>query len=242
MKIASVASRSAIGGRDENQDACDVVVESGDCVAAVADGLGGHPGGATAAREAVQRWMTFFADIEGDRHAMLPDAFNAVQSELAQQQASDPTLAEMRTTLVGLVIQDGRASWGHIGDSRLYLLRAGEVLHQTRDHSVPQMLVDSGEIRLSEVRGHPEQNRLLRCLGDGDARFTLLPEPWALESGDALLLCSDGFWEYVLESELLAELTVSNDAQDWLDRLLLYLVDRVPRNHDNYTAIAMHLA
>jgi serine/threonine protein phosphatase PrpC len=114
---------------------------------------------------------------------------HAHQAVQEAQQAFTET-ARMASTLVILEILDDYAIWGHVGDSRLYFIRQGEIRHQTKDHSVPQMLVGSGELKAEEIRGHPDRNRLLRALGDKretiKARMVKTPEK--LEHGDAFFI------------------------------------------------------
>jgi serine/threonine protein phosphatase PrpC len=159
----------------------------------------------------------------------------------------------MAATLVVLLIRQDQAIWGHVGDSRLYLFRQGRLLLQTKDHSVPQMLVGEGEMGLDEIRGHPDRSRLLRALGDGhDEIRPRLQAPFALQPADAFLLCSDGFWEYVLEAEMETALAEAEDPDQWL-RLMQqrYLLPAVERerlaeakeraDNDNYSALAVWL-
>jgi len=111
---------------------------------------------------------------------------------------------------------------------------------QTRDHSVPQALVDAGALQPDMIRNHPDRNQLLRSLGSpGPLHPTLLGHPVALAAGDAFLLCSDGFWEYVLEAEMEQELAEASNPQTWLSRMEARLLWRAPAWHDNYTAIVV---
>ena len=106
----------------------------------------------------------------------------------------------MQTTAVSLIIQNDLALWGHIGDTRLYYFHDGNLQKQTSDHSVPQMLVNAGEIDDSQIRYHEDRNRLLRSLGSKETiKPNLEQSATTIYPGDAFLLCTDGFWEYVLE-------------------------------------------
>jgi serine/threonine protein phosphatase PrpC len=148
----------------------------------------------------------------------------------------------MRTTAVVLVADTSGAVWGHIGDSRLYMLRSGRVVSQTRDHSVPQSLVDAGEITPAEIRFHEDRNRLLRSLGNGGRlRAALLERPMLLNKGDAFLLCSDGFWEYVTETEMEVDFAKARTPDDWLDRMAVRIRPRAHEARDNCTALAVFI-
>ncbi len=101
-----------------------------------------------------------------------------------------------------LLARGHQAVWGHVGDSRLYFFRQGRILEQTKDHSVPQMLLAAGEITADEIRNHPDRNRLLANLGDGKPNRFRVRKQIQIASGDAFLLCTEGFWEIVLEREM----------------------------------------
>jgi serine/threonine protein phosphatase PrpC len=205
----------------------------------VADGLGGHAAGAVAAEACVG------ATLAAARSAALaPEplraAFEAAHRAVQEAQRRDPAAAGCRTTSVVLMVAGDRALWGHVGDTRLYHLRAGRVVSQTLDHSVPQALVQTGAIQASEIRRHPDRNRLLRSLGgDEEVAPTLLDAPVALQRGDAFLLCSDGLWEHVTESEMEELLRGAPDPETWLRRLEARVLGAARGAFDNYSATAV---
>ena len=239
MRMES-ACLSKVGGRKANQDAygfeCN---EDGGCWL-VADGLGGHAGGEVASRIAVDYALARFREDSAASLQFVSDCFQIVQRAIREKTVEDFYLAGMRTTMVLLACNQVEAVWGHVGDSRLYWFRQGKILQQTRDHSVPQMLVDAGKISPQEIRGHEDQNRLTRALGqEGELRPTLLATSFPIQEGDAALLCSDGVWTYVLEPEMEADLSVSHSAAEWLERLEKRILQRATGPYDNYTAIAV---
>ena len=234
------AGTSQPGGRKNNQDSYgfEQVDHSGCWV--VADGLGGHAGGETASRMAVAIVLDQFRAAPDTAVQSVAACFQNVQKAIQHKAAEDLSLAGMRTTMVMLTCSQEKAAWGHVGDSRLYWFRQGRILHQTRDHSVPQMLVDAGKIDFQDIRGHEDQNRLTRAMGqEGEIRPTLLPELFSVQAGDAALLCSDGVWTYVLEQEMEEDLTNSASATDWLNRLEQRVLARAEGSYDNYTAVAV---
>jgi serine/threonine protein phosphatase PrpC len=157
-----------------------------------------------------------------------------------EAQRRDPAAAGCRTTSVVLMVSGDRALWGHVGDTRLYHLRGGRIVAQTLDHSVPQALVQTGAIQASEIRRHPDRNRLLRSLGgEEDVAPALLDAPLTLESGDAFLLCSDGLWEHVTETEMEALLRGAGDPDTWLKRLEARVLGVARGAFDNYSATAV---
>lgn len=232
------------GGRPINEDACDYATVAGRAYCWVlADGLGGHGGGERASRLAVEHVLAAFHQHPTLAPDTLHTCLEAAQHAILTGQHHDLRFSEMRTTVV-ILLSDGQAAlWAHVGDSRLYFLRAGRVIFQTRDHSVPQALADGGEISPKAIRHHEDRNRLLRSLGTETFRPEIASQPVLLEAGDAFLLCSDGFWEYVLETEMEVDLAKSSTATTWLARMKNRLLQRVgpkPDNkHDNYSAIAV---
>jgi PPM family protein phosphatase len=229
---------SHAGGRDYNEDACD----HRDGCWVLADGLGGHGGGEVASRIAVDTVLRSLGHTAPTR-AGIERAVQAANDALHAQQQANHRLEGMRTTLVILASDGCTALWAHVGDSRLYHFRNREILSQTEDHSVPQALVKAGEIRPGDIRHHEDRNRLLRTLGaDEKPRPTLLPAPAPLASGDAFLLCTDGFWEYVSEQEMEVTLAKSATPEDWLQLMIGRLLADAEPDNDNYTAMAVFVA
>jgi PPM family protein phosphatase len=236
------ASLSSRGGRAENQDRCGDAATPAGRAFVVADGLGGHAGGAVAAAACVEACLDVLKSPGLLGRDRLQAAFEAAQHAVQDAPRRDPAVEGCRTTAVVLEIARGRAIWGHLGDTRLYLFRSGAIAQQTLDHSMPQALVQTGAIRPEEIRRHPERNRLLKSLGgEGEATPTLQGEPIALSAGDAFLLCTDGFWELVTEEEMLAALAGAAGPAEWLDRMEADLVRVASGAHDNYSATAVIL-
>jgi PPM family protein phosphatase len=231
---------SEAGGRGSNQDSCKWLHCHQYSCWALADGLGGHSGGEIAASAAVEAVLKAFSKAPECSRNALQLYFDAAQKSLQRPQQDNAELVRMRTTLVTLVTDAKRACWGHLGDSRLYRFQSCAVTACTEDHSVPQALVAAGEITSEAIRGHTDRGRLLRSLGGlGAARPTLLEKATELGWGDVFLLCTDGFWENVLESEMLADLEATASPEQWLKRLQSRLLKRVSGTHDNYSAIAV---
>ena len=229
---------SEIGGREENEDACLVkwVKDKGLC-ALVADGLGGHGGGAVASATAVETIFNRFMidDIEE------PEELNVWVQEANQKILSlqNPE-CEMKTTLVALLIKKGVAMWGHVGDSRLYHFVDGQLKEYTFDHSVSQMAVLRGEITHEEIRGHVDRNRLIRALGKGDTIQVETSGLVDLKEGEhAFLLCTDGFWEYVDEYQMEETLAMSESPKEWMGLMRDILEENADPGHDNNTAVAI---
>jgi len=240
LSIAAVA-RSFAGGRDYNEDFAAVERADGAWCLVLSDGAGGHADGALAARTAVEKICQGFrarppADA-ADLAELLLDAHEAV---LAAQRSARGRAQAMHATIVVLAIDTrrDRALWGHVGDSRLYLLRRGRVVAMTRDDSVVQWMVDSGYLDAEAARSHPRKNRLLAALGaDVELKPTVRAEPLALESGDAFLLCTDGWWDAVASAEIEAQLRRARSVEGWIDAMAGIVAANAQTDHDNYSAI-----
>ncbi len=232
-----IASLCEIGGRSQNQDYLGCKEEADGGYFVLADGLGGHGGGEHASKIAVETLLkTPPKTLEqfGDCFETAHQAIQAVQKQSLE-------LSQMASTVAALSIRGQQAIWGHVGDARIYLIRDQKIIHQSKDHSIPQLLVSDGEITADQIRHHPDRNRLHRALGDSHtqikARLVKTPQP--VEKGDVFLLCSDGFWEWVTEEKMLAYLLLSDSANGWLQAMKKHLQNNANGNFDNYSAISV---
>jgi len=235
------ATLSKTGGREENEDCVGVrLLSDGLGCWVVADGLGGHGGGETASRLAVDTILATFAASPAISSSSLFHCVESAHRDILTHQSNTLTDGNMRTA-IAVFCSDGLiAHWAHAGDVRVYVFRDGDVAFQTKDHSVPQALVNAGEIGSDEIRGHEDRNRLLRCLGSPEKFLpSVLENPFVILRGDVFLICTDGFWEHVTELEMLLDWCKSLNLRDWLDRMELRLLKLAPQGHDNYSAIAL---
>src|SRR5271166_5081919 len=167
----ATATISRVGGREANEDSCGFA-EVGDMSCwVVADGLGGHVGGKAASSIAVEAVLASFRADPEVSPAALEGHLEAAQNEILRWQGKDPELSHMRTTVVVLLANTDFAVWAHVGDSRLYCLEGGRIIFRTEDHSVPQALVNAGDMSPEDIRYHTDRNRLLRSLGDASSDF-----------------------------------------------------------------------
>jgi len=238
------AKLSLAGNRPENQDRVDVIAQPDAALMVVVDGMGGHAHGARAAEVTVATLKECFAesplpvfDPQGFLTLALSRAHDRVV-KLGQGVALDH---RPRATCAVCLVQHGGSFWAHVGDSRVYQLRAGVVRERTRDHSHVELLLREGLIHEHEMRGHPMRNFVECCLG-GDAPLPdmSITGRKKLAPGDVLLACTDGIWSGVEDVDVGA-LSARNDEP--LERALRSLAERaVARNapySDNASAVAV---
>lgn len=226
------------GSRNHNEDYYDYFFKDGNGVFVVADGLGGHKFGEVASKfvtefimQRVQKSIKF-----ADEELLL--LIEQANTALIEAQRLDLNKKDMRTTLVCGIIKDKLFKYFNVGDSRLYYFKNGCLYRQTKDHSVSQVAVSMGEISMAEIRMHDDRNKLLKVIGNEEKLNINKIEPSILmEKGDAFLLCSDGFWEYVYETEMELDLVKSLSPEQWCEYMLKRLMHRVTNNNDNFTVI-----
>jgi protein phosphatase len=217
-----IASRSDVGRvRSANQDVCGEFENTeGYRLLVVADGMGGHRGGETASRLALDTIRAVFDCDFGDPDTLLVRAIQAANAEIHRMGSSDPTLRGMGTTAVAVLIGPRDKGWvAHIGDSRAYQLRDGRFDPITEDHSWVCEEVRRGRISADEAVEHPLKNVLLRSIGVGHD-VEVSTSTIDLQSGDCFLLCSDGLWGEVDDpaiAEVLARESPSTAAGELVD-------------------------
>ncbi|HEX9063836.1 MAG TPA: MerR family transcriptional regulator [Streptosporangiaceae bacterium] len=188
---------------------------AGSRVLAVADGLGGHPGGERASAAAVAALAALDDSGPGDAGeadplAALAEAFGQASQSLRDLAGSDPGLDGLGTTLTAVLWSGSQLALGHIGDSRAYLLRDGELFPLTQDHTYVRSLVAEGKLSEQEAAVHPQRQLLLKAL---DAVTEAEPDLslHAVSAGDRYLLCTDGLHGVVGEPEIGTALAAAAD-------------------------------
>lgn len=197
-----VAKADAIGGREEQQDRVEVLSARGRHLLVVADGLGGHRGGAAAAEAVVEAARALWPDQLRSPRPPVEFLGALVTEAHLRINALSPDGKETPHSTCALLYLDERAAhWAHVGDSRIYHFRDHALVERSRDHSVVQLLVDMGRVAEADAATHPDQSRLTQSLGGGKT-----PEPSLgsapIAPGDAYLLCTDGLWESVSTDDM----------------------------------------
>ncbi|WGD37364.1 Stp1/IreP family PP2C-type Ser/Thr phosphatase [Lysinibacter sp. HNR] len=230
----STAASSHVGMvRANNQDSG----YSGQHMFVVADGMGGHAGGDVASALTIKKITDL--DREFDKPEEATESFREklldVNKVLSETVYEHPELAGMGTTVSGLIAVGDQLALGHIGDSRIYLLRGGELSQITEDHTFVQRLVESGRITEEEAKTHPRRSVLMRVLGDVDSSPEIDTMVFTAQPDDVWLLCSDGLSSYVSNDEMYDILVNRISLESAVDKLIeKSLVHGAP---DNVTAI-----
>jgi PPM family protein phosphatase len=213
LQVTGAALTDAGSVRPSNEDSVALVIPESTTLllrrgvlAMVADGMGGHEGGEVASGIAVSTLSQAYyasAGEHSDPQAALAEAFAAANQAIYSQARKRSELTGMGTTCTAVAIVNARAYCAHAGDSRAYLIRAGQAYCMTEDHSATMELVKQGLLTHAEARHHEDRNVILRAMG---THKTLKAEHWSppfpLRPSDRLLLCSDGLYEMLSDDEL----------------------------------------
>ncbi len=202
----------------------------------VCDGMGGHAGGAAASELAVKCIGEFIAAYTDDNVPVaIHNAIIFANEQILQTAAQNPDLAGMGTTATVLLVRTDGIYFGHIGDSRIYLLSDGKLHRLTKDHSFVQTLVDSGAITDAEAESHPRKNEIMRALGvTAAAQPAVISSPVQPKPGDIFMLCTDGLCGLVTDAEM--ERLLNSQAKQ-LDAACQTLINaaKTAGGHDNIT-------
>ena len=233
----SVFQVSRKGGREKNEDRMGYCYTRESGLFVLADGMGGHPEGEVAAQIALQTTSALYQKearpaIENTGE-FLTSALMAAHHQIIRYASEKGMLDTPRTTLVAAILQGGAATWVHCGDSRLYVVRNGELLTRTRDHSYAEQQ-SAGVIKLE----HVNRNILFTCLGSPTKPVFDITGPIVLQQGDRILLCSDGLWGSLTDDQIVEHLsarTISDAVPDLVENALRIGGER----GDNVTVLAM---
>ena len=238
----TIYQESRQGGRANNEDRTTYCYSRDALLMVAADGMGGHHYGEIAAQIAIQTLADAF---QREARPLLADPFRFLQKSMtnAHHAILDYTARHRlkdtpRTTCVACIVQDNIAYWAHAGDSRLYLMRAGRVIAQTRDHSRVRVMVDEGMITEAQAAVHPDRNKIYSCLGSPTAPEIEFSRKTPLEHGDILLLCTDGLWG-VTSGELMAIALKGANLLHALPMLLSQAEVKAGPHGDNLSAVAV---
>ncbi len=230
------------GDRSGNEDRIGYSYSKDVLLMVVADGMGGHQQGEVAAEIAVAEITRLF-QLEARNRLRRPTDFlvsviNAAHRAIVSHAVAGNLLESPRTTCVACIVQGGTAWWAHAGDSRLYVLRGGRPVALTQDHSRVQQMIESGAITPEAAATHPERNKVFSCLGGVVPPIITVGAEFALETGDTIVLCTDGFWSK-MPAALIATLLMKQDIMGLMPGLLTEAHKRARGESDNLSVVAM---
>ncbi len=239
------ATITEIGEKDKNEDAVRAFINQplSTYGFVLADGLGGYGNGDVASNFVTDCVGAAIENTDDFGGVFLDQCFDTAQKMLMEEKETKG-LPSIKTTMVVLLITDKIAQWGYIGDSRLYHFRDGKQLSRTIDHSVPQMLALSGQIKEKEIRHHPDRSVLLRAMGaEWDApAYEIVQRHMRTIKGDTFLICSDGFWEWIEEKTIIKILKKELSAYDSLREMTAEVkANGLGKGMDNYSAILVNV-
>lgn len=226
------------GGRAVNEDSIGMLPTKDALHFLLCDGLGGHGSGDIASSFVVEQMK---ANLELGKS--VEESIALTQQELIEKQKKEDATDKMKTTLTCLTIRDMDAKFAHVGDSRIYYFEKGKYMARTQDHSVPQMLYQSGEIKEKDIRHHVDRSRLLRVMGtEWSSPKYQITDGMKISDHSTFLLCSDGFWELIDEKTMCKLLKKSATPEEWLESMRqVVLQNGQGTNMDNYSAIAVFI-
>ena len=241
----SIYQESRKGGRKSNQDRMGYCFSREALLMIVADGMGGHLQGDMAAQIAVQTVGSLFQQqatpqLKSPQRFLEASILDAHQ-QILHYRAANKLSESPRTTIVACIVQDGAAFWAHVGDSRLYWVRAGEIIAQTRDHSKIQSMILQGLASPAEIDTHPDRNKLFNCLGSPELPTVELSRKMTLQPGDTLFLCTDGLWSAVQDQQI-ATAFADNTVMRAVPDMITLALSSAGSEADNVTGVAMSWA
>ncbi len=210
--------------RAANEDNMYNTITQNGLVSVVCDGMGGHVGGATASKIAVSTIIDNLNNVYyDDPRIAIGESIDKANRAIIQKATEQPELAGMGSTCVLLLVRSGKVYIGHVGDSRIYLVRSKRIIQLTKDHSYVQMLVDCGEITKEQAEHHPRKNEITNALGIPNmSPATIADDAIVPEAGDCFVLCSDGLSGMVSDDTICKIISRQSEmnAQERVDRLV----------------------
>lgn len=232
------------GDRAEQQDRVALLPHpkgGGVALAVVADGMGGHTGGALAAQQVIytagSNLGQFSVRNESPR-ALIESSLQ--EAHLLIKASRFINEKDPHSTAVMLLLQPGRVNWAHCGDSRMYRFHGERLVFRTTDHSYVETLVAQGRLTPEQALVHPNRNILMTSLGGGEAPSIDYGEASDLRAGDAFVLCSDGLWAYFDDAEI-GGLVSAYSAREASDLLIGRARARAHGDGDNVSIVVIKL-
>lgn len=239
IEVAQLSDPGRDPNKQINEDSCGYAQTRLGHLCVLCDGMGGHYGGQEASRRAI---TTIFEQIEQAPAGSTPAQALKHSIEVAARRVYElggPVENKVRpgSTVVAMLLHDDGLEVAHVGDSRAYAIRSGQIYPLTRDHSMVQAMIDAGFITEEQAIGHPDSNKITRALGmKPDVDVELRPEPMELFAGDILITASDGLTDLALAKDILGatrQALASGGLEHACTQLVRMANDR--GGHDNIT-------
>lgn len=243
LRVDSCVARHQ-GDRREQQDRTAIYAHptrGGVMLAALADGMGGHSGGAMAAEQVMlkaKQNLEIFNPGEPPED-LLTSTIN--EAHVIIKLTRFTSEQDPHSTAVLLLLHGGRADWAHTGDSRLYHFRGDKLMHMSGDHSLVAEMVRKGSLTRDQAKSYPHKNVLIGCLGGEREPMIDLGHVASLQEGDTFLLCSDGLWAY-FEAEELGAVLAANAPRDAAETLINRARQRGEGAGDNISLVIVKLS
>ena len=238
-----IGQANRLGNRKSNQDRFTAIETSEGGLLVLGDGMGGQADGEVAAEILVQTAKKLYLAVSRpvlEPRVLLNEIITKAHFAILRYGHSQNPPVNPGTTAVVCLIQGGKATWAHVGDSRLYVFQNGLPIYRTRDHSYVETLMERGVISRDEAETHPRRNQLTRCVGCLPA----VPEitfntPVSLQVGDVVLLCTDGLWGALDDVQIGAMLR--GHLEEQIDALAERAESISYPHSDNVSVLAMRL-
>jgi PPM family protein phosphatase len=239
------AKLSAVGMRASNEDAMGEAQQDDMMCFVMSDGAGGHECGEIASALVVDAVLyEFLGESSFSEHAVLSYVEKAI-ADVARNKTLVPRQGDMSATVATLLIDQSnhQALWAHLGDTRIYWFRDTRLMEVSKDHSVAQQFIDAGYGQAEQLREHPQRSLLFAAVGaEGDTPVAVRAQSVTVGDGDAFLICTDGFWEWVLEQDMEQTLAQARSSEEWLGAMSKIAdanTSATEKLRDNYSAFAI---
>lgn len=238
----TIHQSSLQGPRPYNQDRLAYSYSKDSLLLVIADGMGGYRHGEVAAQLAVKMLTDAFqrsaSPVIANPARFLNEEILSVHDAIENFTQANHLSDSPRTTIATVLLQDNTLYCAHVGDSRIYHLRNGNLIYRTMDHSVVQALYRRGQIGKEEMSNHPDRHKIYNCLGGGRDPEIELAEPTPIYEGDKLLLCTDGLWSAIRDEEI-TKIFNSGSISNAITKLLNIAETLSDENGDNMSAIGL---
>jgi protein phosphatase len=213
-------ARSDVGlVRSNNEDSYLIVEKEDEEIFIVADGMGGHKAGEVASLEACRKIEGYLKNNEGKPEVLLKDAVKSANRDIFNHASSNEAMRGMGTTVDALLLKKDDMTLAHVGDSRVYIISKDSIRQITKDHSIVEMMLESGSITEEEAKNHPQRHYITRAVGSAyRVDVDIIKEK--LNEDECVLMCTDGLTNMLGEEEILKIVSENESLSEAADILL----------------------